>query len=286
MRKMIAFALSVVLFAGLLAGCCLSHDWVAATCEAPAVCTKCGQTEGEALGHEWKAATCEKTKTCAVCGKTEGEPLEHAWQGVTCEEPKTCTKCGKTEGRARGHLFVSSSCEEPEICEYCGMTGQIEGHTWLESVGICSRCGASRVQRYDDTNIFLDCDTYVELFEQRLTDMGYVILEWEGEKPKNPIRNFEIFEVDNPTGIMTLVLPYDPQTSNMICLTLTWTMEEEEVETEMEKYVDIVMEAYGILCPEGMDNNLALQLNAYVGQFGALITPVNAPLDAIDWTVN
>ena len=261
MRKVIAFALSAVLCAGLLAGCCLSHDWTEATCEAPATCTKCGQTEGKALEHVWKEAT--------------------------CEEPKTCTECGKTEGNARGHLYVSSSCEEPEVCEYCGKAGQIEGHIWLESVGVCSRCGASRVQRYDDTNVFLDCDTYVELFGQFLEDMGYVILEFEIEKPKNPIRIFEIFEVDDPTGFMTLTLPYDPQTSNLICLNLTWTMKEEELKTEMEKYIDIVMDAYGILCPEGMDNNLALQLNTYVdGLFGALITPVNAPLDSIDWAIN
>ena len=61
----------------LLCGCCLSHDWVEASCTAPKTCSRCEKTEGEALEHQWEAATCKAPKTCDTCGLTEGEPLPH-----------------------------------------------------------------------------------------------------------------------------------------------------------------------------------------------------------------
>ena len=66
MKKIICVVLMVAL---MLSGCCLRHEWQAATCETPATCTKCQETEGEALGHSWQDATCETAKTCSVCAK-------------------------------------------------------------------------------------------------------------------------------------------------------------------------------------------------------------------------
>lgn len=74
MKKVFCLLLMVAL---LLSGCCLRHEWQAATCETPATCTKCQETEGEALGHSWQEATCETAKTCSVCAKQEGEALGH-----------------------------------------------------------------------------------------------------------------------------------------------------------------------------------------------------------------
>ncbi len=71
------FLLVVVLAlcVSLMAGCCLSHKWLEATCETPKTCEKCGETEGEAIGHMWSEATRQAPETCQVCGQTQGEPL-------------------------------------------------------------------------------------------------------------------------------------------------------------------------------------------------------------------
>jgi len=72
--KLILFSLLVCL---ILSGCCLSHEWTEASCEAPKTCTKCDKTEGEALGHEsgnWVNAynimdcTLTKEERCHRCG--------------------------------------------------------------------------------------------------------------------------------------------------------------------------------------------------------------------------
>ena len=91
MRKIIAIALTRAMCLGVLAGCCLSHEWKEATCEEAAVCIECGKTEGEALGHAWTEADCENPATCSVCGETEGEALGHTW------EEDVCTVCGKAK---------------------------------------------------------------------------------------------------------------------------------------------------------------------------------------------
>jgi len=82
----------------LLSGCCLRHEWQAATCESPKTCAKCEKTEGEALGHSWEEATCETAKTCSVCAKTDGDPLGHQVFWELAEEDRelmvgTCKVC-------------------------------------------------------------------------------------------------------------------------------------------------------------------------------------------------
>ena len=74
MRKFL-LVMALVLCICVMSGCCLSHKWVAATCETPMLCEKCGQTEGEALGHDWQDATRQAPQTCQVCGQTQGQPL-------------------------------------------------------------------------------------------------------------------------------------------------------------------------------------------------------------------
>lgn len=74
MRKF-SLVVALVLCICLMAGCCLSHKWVEATCENPRMCEKCGETEGEALGHVWSEATRQSPETCQVCGQTQGQPL-------------------------------------------------------------------------------------------------------------------------------------------------------------------------------------------------------------------
>ena len=123
MKRIIATMLVCILLLPMLAGCCLSHDWQAATCQAPETCAKCGKIQGEILPHNWEKATCEKSETCTQCGATQGDPLGHEWQAATCETPETCATCGKTQGEALGHII------QPEIIE--------EGNLL---VGTCTNC--------------------------------------------------------------------------------------------------------------------------------------------------
>ncbi len=90
----------LLLVAYQLSGCGHTHQWQAASCEAPKTCTNCGETEGEALGHSWETASCEKPETCSVCGKTQGEALGHEMECVSFTKEdyiQVCTVCEKEE---------------------------------------------------------------------------------------------------------------------------------------------------------------------------------------------
>lgn len=54
------------------------HNWKAATCTEPAVCTQCGETSGDPAGHKWRLATCTAARSCNVCRYVLGTPLGHA----------------------------------------------------------------------------------------------------------------------------------------------------------------------------------------------------------------
>ncbi len=77
MKKLLYPLIVLGLTAAIFSGCCLSHEWQEATCEAPRTCARCGKTEGSILAHDWQEATCTAPKTCKDCGTTDGEPLEH-----------------------------------------------------------------------------------------------------------------------------------------------------------------------------------------------------------------
>ena len=78
MKKLTVCLLLIAMSASLLAGCCSSHQWESATCDAPATCKKCGETDGEPLSHiqgDWVVVS-EATYTevgvekafCNLCG--------------------------------------------------------------------------------------------------------------------------------------------------------------------------------------------------------------------------
>lgn len=98
MKRVLILTALLICTLCLLTGCCLSHDWQDATCEAPKTCAKCEKTEGDALGHIWEPATCEDPETCSRCQSTEGRALGHNWLEATTEQPKTCTLCNDTDG--------------------------------------------------------------------------------------------------------------------------------------------------------------------------------------------
>ena len=89
-RILLIFVFAMAL---LLCGCCLSHEWVEASCTTP--------------------------RTCSKCEKTEGDTLEHQWKEATCQKPKTCTGCDATEGAAKGHTLVEANYQVGEHCADC-----------------------------------------------------------------------------------------------------------------------------------------------------------------------
>ena len=130
MRKTIKVALSTVLCIVLLSGCSCKHEWTAPNCVSPAVCSKCGETQGEALGHQYVEATCTQPKYCNVCGLTVGNALGHDWADADCSTAKTCKRCGETEGSALGHDWSDATCVLPKTCQRCGATdGKPLGHS-------------------------------------------------------------------------------------------------------------------------------------------------------------
>lgn len=110
------------IYAFVLSGCCISHDWEDATCTKPKTCSECGKTEGDPLGHKWEKATCTKPKTCSRCEKKDGDPLGHKWLDATCTEPAHCAVCGLTEG-GLGHeagVWQKEGTEYILYCKNCG----------------------------------------------------------------------------------------------------------------------------------------------------------------------
>lgn len=134
MKKKLLAIIVAIFTMSILSGCCFSHDWQEATCEAPMTCAKCNKTKGVALGHSWKAATCTVAKKCTVCLKKEGEPLGHTWVDATCTEDQYCSVCNEVGEPAFGHDMSEVSCEAPATCKTCGATeGKALLHTWLDT---------------------------------------------------------------------------------------------------------------------------------------------------------
>jgi len=104
-----------------------THDWTAWSVTTPPTCTtvgtesrscnNCGAVEtrdyGSPLGHNYSIATCELPATCTRCGDTDGSPLGHNYNTATCESPATCTRpgCSATYGSPLGHDYSDATCE-------------------------------------------------------------------------------------------------------------------------------------------------------------------------------
>lgn len=109
---------------------CLSHNWQAATCTEPEICSKCHRTRGESLGHDFKPATCTKKKTCRRCGAQFGMIKGHEWIAATCTAPETCSVCGTISGAPLGHSASDWEIETPATLNQNGT-----------AVKTCTRCG-------------------------------------------------------------------------------------------------------------------------------------------------
>ena len=156
-KKILQGVLCVFLFLAFLRACGAGifheHDWQAATCTEPRICSLCKAEEGEPLGHDWQAATCSAPQSCIRCGEREGTALDHTWVEATCTEPEHCSDCGKKRHWYSGtssHDWQRTTCTGPEICIVCGQENPITPapkHDWiypsLTSPWTCAKCGAT-----------------------------------------------------------------------------------------------------------------------------------------------
>ena len=143
----------------------LGHDYVEATCHAPKTCARCSVTEGEALAHIFADADCHTPMTCTLCGDTQGEPLAHIFADATCHAPMTCTLCGDTQGEPLAHTFADATCHAPMTCTLCGDTqGEPLSHEWLPATCIayetCALCGSTQGNLTGHTFTDTGCMTY------------------------------------------------------------------------------------------------------------------------------
>ena len=113
-------------------------------------CTVCGYekvTTPQTCSHNWKAATCDAPKTCTKCGATEGETLGHNWQDATCTKPKTCTRCKLTDGEALGHDYIYNGGIKTQNAHmlYCSRCSFKMPQMHKMSNNECTVCGYKKV---------------------------------------------------------------------------------------------------------------------------------------------
>lgn len=99
-----------------------NHEFAAATCTEPEICTRCGETRGEPLGHVYNTETCTEPSTCTRCGELHAEPLGHVFLPATCTEPEICARCGETRGEPLGHVLSDPTFQTSATCTRCGAT--------------------------------------------------------------------------------------------------------------------------------------------------------------------
>ena len=95
-----------------------AHDFLDATCDAPAKCKLCGAVDGKKLGHIGGEATCTSLAVCTRCEQPYGE-LGHDVPEATCGVTPVCTKCGETVGEAPKHAALTWSYADGKATYSC-----------------------------------------------------------------------------------------------------------------------------------------------------------------------
>ena len=133
---------------GKTEGDALGHDMSEATCTEPSTCKNgCGLTEGAALGHSVdadgdRAATCTAPAYCSRCESEYGEALGHSVGAegdiaASCTNKAYCSRCESEYGEeATGHDMAPATCMLPSMCKNgCGYTeGSSLGHDFTGEV--------------------------------------------------------------------------------------------------------------------------------------------------------
>ena len=214
MRKFL-LTLALVLCICVMSGCCLSHKWVAATCENPMLCEKCGETEGEALGHDWQEATRQAPQTCQVCGQTQGQPLS-----VYDVFPEGTPRCDDTRIYLTDQDFIELYGDALEAEGYTLLTEDV-GEDWPPILFVATAegemTGITAILREDQQTGTLssiemglesldptDLDEVNELGGLMTLAMDVLVGAEEETYFEEFTENFELVEMDMETGSITV----------------------------------------------------------------------------------
>lgn len=125
----LAVAAVAALLVVYLTSCTFGHHWIDATCTSPAVCSRCGEENGEPLPHQYLDPTCTDPQICALCGEAYGVALGHDFVGGDCVTPGTCSRCGLTDTDVQNHDWMAATYTAPMTCSRCGATeGNVKGY--------------------------------------------------------------------------------------------------------------------------------------------------------------
>lgn len=149
--------------------------------------------------------------------------LSHKWVEPTCEAPKTCEKCGETEGEALGHVWSEATRQAPQTCQVCGQT---QG----EPLSVYD-VFPEGTPRYDDTQIFLTDQDFIELYADALEEEGFSLITEVVDEQWPPL--LYVATADGEMTGVTAILREDPETGK---LTSIQTAFEPADPTDMEKY--------------------------------------------------
>jgi len=140
------------------------HNWKAATCTEPQICTTCFAEDGVPLGHNWKAATCTEPQICTTCFATDGVPLGHYWP--TIDKLAHCTKCSQLNGSIvnANPEWLASSWTDENI-EFTLGNGKIVGGTILTTSSRIKECYSItlclRIHELIEGNVLGDWGFYI-----------------------------------------------------------------------------------------------------------------------------
>lgn len=193
MKKTIAVILLMTILLGLCA--CHEHTWIEASCTAPRICDRCGETEGSPVGHIITQVSCESPSVCDVCGKIVSNATGHSWASATCSKPKTCTVCSETEGAPLEHEWSEATCGEAAVCTICGeKNGEVLSHSkgsWEvveepdngpgKKAVFCTRCGEKLEEKsYELPYYDMSFTEFVNAFNKEYGAQGITIANGNG----------------------------------------------------------------------------------------------------------
>lgn len=179
-----------VLLAILLSGCSCNHEWTAADCLNPQICTNCDEIGEPALGHDWLAATCDQPETCTRCGELQGTPLGHSFGEWTLGETDmthNCVRCGLAE-TAELDRGLQLEALLPGLWEFYGLYQEENFYSAysLNTPGDYFRFGSDRsITGMLDQKPFSSTWEFLEYFEEANEQLYYFKATDQGGRTLN-----------------------------------------------------------------------------------------------------
>lgn len=189
-KRMIISIFLVLIIITNLCGCKLfcNHNWVAATCEKPRYCTKCGKTTGTKLEHKWEDATCTEPPKCTRCKtiQADSSPPGHNYEG------RYCTRCNSNIFDSLNNVDFYTMINDEEFNP---------SHMWLEINGY--NINDEYVWIYDDYHRVI-----VRQFDNDLLTENSLKKDSLGKLTLTPASNNKYYSVGYKSGRAANVVEY------------------------------------------------------------------------------